>query len=189
MAAACGSRGEVAHTAHEIGDVRMTSPQPAVVYIRWMIRKDMREVLDIENDSFEFPWREEDFVASLRQRNNIGMVAEYDGQVAGYMIYELHATKVHVANFAVHPEFRRKGIGAAMVAKLKAKLSSQRRCRLTLYCRETNVAGAVFFRSQGFRAVRVVKGLYDDSPEDAYLMNFRYVSEQDRERRSLPGCK
>ena len=48
------------------------------VHIRWMIRRDMPEVLQIERTSFEYPWSEEDFIRCLRQRNCIGMVAEYD---------------------------------------------------------------------------------------------------------------
>ena len=59
------------------------------VHIRWMIRRDMPEVLEIEQSSFEFPWTEEDFIRCLRQRNCIGMVAEYDEKVVGFMIYEL----------------------------------------------------------------------------------------------------
>ena len=37
--------------------------QEVLVHIRWMIRRDLPEVLDIEADSFEFPWYEDDFVA------------------------------------------------------------------------------------------------------------------------------
>ena len=59
------------------------------VQIRWMIRRDMAEVLDIERDSFEFNWTEEDFLSCLRQRNCIGMVAEHEGRVCGFMIYFL----------------------------------------------------------------------------------------------------
>ena len=40
------------------------------VHIRWMIRRDMPEILDIENQSFEFSWSEEDFIRCLRQRNS-----------------------------------------------------------------------------------------------------------------------
>ena len=57
-----------------------------------MIRRDMPEVIPIETASFEFPWSEDDFVRCLRQRNCIGMVAEMDDQVVGFMIYELHKT-------------------------------------------------------------------------------------------------
>ena len=43
--------------------------QELCVHIRWMIRRDMAEVLDIEGQCFEFPWSEDDFVRCLRQRN------------------------------------------------------------------------------------------------------------------------
>ena len=75
--------------------------QAVSVQIRWMIRRDMPEVLKIEHESFEFNWTEEDFLACLRQRNCIGMVAEHDNRVVGFMIYELHKTRLHILNFAV----------------------------------------------------------------------------------------
>jgi len=71
------------------------------IHIRWMIRRDMAEVIAIETESFEFPWSEDDFVRCLRQRNCIGMVAEMDDQVVGFMIYELHKNRLHILNFAV----------------------------------------------------------------------------------------
>jgi ribosomal-protein-alanine N-acetyltransferase len=64
-----------------------------------------------------------------------------------------------------------------MVAKLIGKLSSQRRSRITLEVRETNLAAQLFFRSQAFRAVSVLRRYYDDTPEDAYLMQYRYRPE------------
>ena len=148
--------------------------QAVCVHIRWMIRRDMPEVLDIENQSFEFPWTEEDFVRCLRQRNCIGMVAEHDERVVGFMIYELHKNRLHVLNFAVHPEFRRHGVGATMINKLSGKLSPQRRSRILLEIRETNLAAQLFFRERGFRAISVLRDFYDDTTEDAYLMQYRY---------------
>ena len=148
------------------------------VHIRWMIRRDMPEVLDIEKESFEFPWMEEDFIRCLRQRNCIGMVAEYEDLVVGFMIYELHKTRIHVLNFSVADEYRRRGVGSQMVAKLIAKLSSQRRSRIALEVRETNLAAQLFFRENGFRAVSVLRAYYEDTPEDAYLMQFRYRPER-----------
>ncbi len=47
-------------------------------------------------------------------------------RVAGFMIYELHKTRLHVLNFSVAPEFRRRRVGSQMIAKLVGKLSSQR---------------------------------------------------------------
>ena len=140
------------------------------VHIRWMIRRDMPEVLAIEHASFEYPWCEEEFLRVLRQRNCIGMVAEYGERVVGFMIYELHKNKLHVLDFAVHPDFRRQGVGRQMVAKLVGKLSSHRRTRIALSVRETNLSAQLFYRIQGFRALEVVREFYQDTGEDAYHM-------------------
>ena len=147
------------------------------VHIRWMIRRDMPEVLQAEQSSFEYAWTEEDFLRCLRQRNCIGMVAEQGEKVVGFMIYELHKNKLHILNFAVHPSCRRGGVGAQMVAKLISKLSSHRRTRITLEVRETNLPAQLFFRSQGFKAVRVLRAFYEDSGEDAFLMQYRLTDD------------
>jgi ribosomal-protein-alanine N-acetyltransferase len=157
--------------------VNRTEKEQVRVHIRWMIRRDMPEVLQTEQESFEFSWTEEDFLRCLRQRNCIGMVAEQGERVVGFMIYELHKNKLHILNFAVHPNYRRYGVGAQMVAKLISKLSSHRRTRITLEVRETNLSAQLFFRDQGFRAVRVMRTFYEDSGEDAFLMQYRLADD------------
>ena len=151
-----------------------THKEQVKVHIRWMIRRDMPEVLQTEQESFEYAWTEEDFLRCLRQRNCIGMVAEHGEKVVGFMIYELHKSKLHILNFAVHPSWRRVAVGSQMVAKLISKLSSHRRTRITLEVRETNLIAQLFFRKQEFRAVRVLRGFYEDSGEDAFLMQYRF---------------
>lgn len=153
----------------------MSSSNPEMTidsHIRWMIRRDMPEVLAIENGSFEFPWSEEDFVRSLRQRNCIGMVAEYDEQIVGFMIYELNRSDLHILNFAVRPDARRRGVGQQMLDKLVGKLSQQRRTRITLEVRETNLAAQLFFKNSGFTCVSLLRDYYDDTTEDAYVMHY-----------------
>lgn len=142
-------------------------------HIRWMVRADMPSVLVIENESFDSTWIECDFLHCLRHRNCIGMVAEYGGQVVGFVIYELHRSRLQVLNFAVSPQFRRMHVGKAIVDALKGKLGVGGRNRLSLAVRETNLAAQCFFRSQGFRAIKVLKDMYDDSDEDAYAMVYR----------------
>jgi ribosomal-protein-alanine N-acetyltransferase len=164
--------GWLADTTEEVG-MCTQNKEELYVHIRWMIRRDMPEVLAIESSSFEFPWSEEDFIRCLRQRNCIGMIAEHDERIVGCMIYELHRNRLHLLNFAVHPDHRRRGIGRRMIQKLITKLSTQRRDRITLEVRETNLAAQLFFRSLGFRAISVLRDFYDDTVEDAYLMQFR----------------
>lgn len=155
-----------------------SSHQAIRVHIRWMIRRDMAEVLDIEQHSFEFPWSEQDFLRCLRQRNCIGMVAEQGDRVVGFMIYELHKNRLHILNFAAASDIRRTGIGRQMIDKLIGKLSTQRRTRITLEVRETNLPAQLFFRDNGFRAVSVLRDYYDDSPEDAYVMQYHHRVEE-----------
>ena len=147
---------------------------PLPVYVRWMIRRDMPEVLAIEKQAFEFPWYEEDFIRCLRQRNCIGMVAEANERVVGFMVYELHKHRLHILNFAVNQRLRRRGVGTQMCKKLISKLSHDRRSRVLLEIRETNLPAQLFFRSLGFRAVSVLRQFYAATPDDADLMHYRY---------------
>lgn len=167
----CGDFGVFGPTSISV------TPAPAsriVPQIRWMIRRDMPQILEIEARSFQHPWREGDFIHYLRQRNCIGMIAEHNTGVVGYMLYELHRSRLHLLNFAVHPDFRRREIGTAMVRKLAGKLTTERRDRVMLEVRETNLAAQLFFKACGFRAVAVLRDFYEDSAEDAYLMQLRY---------------
>ena len=65
------------------------------------------------------------------------MVADYDDMVVGFMVYELHKTRLSVLDIAVDPDMRRKGVGTVLVDKLKGKLSLDRRNRIALEVRET----------------------------------------------------
>ena len=143
------------------------------IHIRWMIRRDMPEVMRTERASFEYSWTEDDFLRCLRQRNCIGMVAEQGDSIIGFMIYELHKTRLHVLNFAVHPSARRTGIGGLMVGKLIYKLISHRRQKITLAVRERNLPAQMFFSRHGFKATKLLRKYYEDSGEDAYQMELR----------------
>lgn len=150
----------------------VTSPVATRVHIRWMIRRDMPQVLEIENASHEHPWVEDTFFRVLRQRNCIGMVAERGDRVIGFMIYELHKHRLHLLNFAVHPEHRRGGVGSSMAAKLIGKLSHHRRTKIVLTLRESALAAQLFFRARGFRAVEVAREYFADTGEDGYAMHY-----------------
>jgi ribosomal-protein-alanine N-acetyltransferase len=101
------------------------------------------------------------------------MVAEASERVVGFMVYELHKLRLHVLNFAVAEKYRRRDVGTQLVRKLVSKLSHDRRSRLTLEVRETNLPAQLFFRAVGFRASAVLRRFYDDTDEDAYRFQFR----------------
>ncbi len=147
------------------------------MYIRWMIRRDMEEVLAIERASFGAPWSDEDFVRALRQQATIGMVVEgREGEVAGYVIYWLQKRGIWLLNLAVHPQQRRRGLGRAIVDKLRTKLTAQRRRYLWADPSERNLAAHLFLAACGLRAICVVPGRYGGH-RDAY----RFVLDVGRE--------
>jgi ribosomal-protein-alanine N-acetyltransferase len=157
-------------------------------HIRWMIRRDMPTVYGIEQACFEFPWTEREFIDMLRSRNIIGVVAEDTGDlvedeegrqggvIVGYMIYSLHPKSLHIVNLAVEQASQKRGVGRQLIQKLFSKLSQQRRTAITTDIRETNVAAVRFFQKMGFEFQEVLRGVYEDSDEDAYRLAYRLPS-------------
>jgi len=147
--------------------------------IRWMIRRDVKECVAIERCSFPVPWSEDEFIRTLRRRNCIGMVAEVDDLVVGYMVYDLQAGSIEVINLAVHPAYRLAGVGTAMLDKVKSKLTFQRRRRVVCRVCEDNLPAHLWLRKNGFRAIGVDRAFYDQSsgcPDgDAYRFEFAVV--------------
>ena len=139
--------------------------------IVWMERRDRAAVLDIEAMSFEFPWRGADFAQTLIRRNCIGMVARRREETLGFMVYELHKQHIHILKFAVHPAFRRRGVGRVMVDKLCGKIEAGYREKLVLEVCETNLPAQLFFKDMGFQAIDVLHDFYGEHTDaDAYVM-------------------
>lgn len=144
------------------------------VHIRPMIRRDLPEVLDIEYDSFSDPWDEDEFRESALGRNTIHMAAEtVDKVIVGFMVYELHRRRLYLEKLAVHHNYRRQGVGAEMINKLRSKLAfdPDRRHMIELELHEENLEGQLFFRKMGFLAVEVIRGGAGDA--DSYRMLYK----------------
>lgn len=160
----------------------MSVETSAAICVRWMsMPRDLGEVVAIERLSFAGAWDEDDFRRCARQRGCVGMVAVAGERIVGYAIYELRKSSLHLLNFAVHPAWRRLGVGCTMVEALAQKLIPHRRIRVTLDVRETNMPAILFFRACGFLAVEVLRGFYQDSGEDAYRMEFRLPADVAKE--------
>ena len=127
-----------------------TSP---LVKLRWGIRRDLADMLAIEQASFPCPWSEEDFLSLLKQRNVISMVAVpceknglETGGAVGLFIYELHKTHLRLLTVAVHPDRRREGIGTMMLESMRGKLSTHRRRSIVAAVWERNLDAQLFLR-------------------------------------------
>lgn len=152
---------------------------------RFMIRRDLPEILAIEREAFDAPWEEKYFIETLSQRQNIGMVLECDARVVAYMVYTLYRQRIHLANLAVAADCRGRGHGTQLLEVVKRKMAAResRRRTLSLEIRETNVAAQVWFRGQRFRCVEVLRDWYDHTEEDAY----RFVWQVPGARSQEPG--
>lgn len=143
----------------------MTTP----VQVRQLLMRDYAEVIAIDAAS-RCPWSEDDLTAMLRRRDANGMVAEdltaerrvsgSSGAVLGFMFYVLTKTYIDLIKFAVHPAFRRERVGSQVVAKLVEKLAAGRRARIQADVPESDLAAQLFFRSCGFRAVKILPAFY-----------------------------
>ena len=142
------------------------------VDIGYMLQRHLPEVLVIEDGCFEFPWQEDDFVCCRRQRNCLGLVAEHDGKIVGFMIYELHRTSLHILNFAVDVQLHRRGVGAAMVDELIGKLKTRGRTTIFATVGERSTRAQLFFANCGFHAVSILESFFEDSTQSAYLMKY-----------------
>ncbi len=88
-------------------------------------------------------------------------VAECDDDVAGFTISEIHDIPqcffklrqryLHVSQIEVHPDRRRSGVGAALVADLDAIAERNTLDRIELNVSDFNSTASRFFASHGFR--------------------------------------
>ena len=126
------------------------------LHIHWMTEAYMSHVLWIESAVFEFPWQRADFARCRRTSNCVAMVAEgRDGQVVGYMIYEVvrHANpRTELRRSSGLPSPGRSP--ATWLHCLTKKLTTQRRSWVSLAVCESNLPAQQFWRACGFRATR-----------------------------------
>ena len=90
----------------------------AQIEIRRLIRKDLEEVLAIEKMSFPAPWSrflfEQEFLFPQAHLLAAADPALPD-RVWGYLCFRLAAEETHILNLAVHPQWRRQGVGGRLL--------------------------------------------------------------------------
>lgn len=138
------------------------------LHARWMIRRDMNEVLDIERrHAVGVPWGEEDFLKVLRDRNSIGMVVEEGQTVVAFVLYNLEKNRLEIVRFQGDlPE-----AVSLLCERLVGKLSAERRKRLVMTVNEEDVPLLLQLRDNGMKAVRLVRGAFGN--RDGVRMVYR----------------
>lgn len=142
----------------QIGRNQQMADHISQLQFRWLIRRDMEDVLRIEQLSDGTPWTEAEFLDQLRKSNSIGLVVEQDEEIMGFILYELHRSHIEVVKLTVSPKYRHNGIGSAMVHRLIDKLSLQRRFRIVADVDEYNLEFCQFLKVNGFMATAVSHG-------------------------------
>jgi ribosomal-protein-alanine N-acetyltransferase len=141
--------------------------------IRWFdFDKDLNALSFIETGSDKDTWNVNDFEERLRQKSITCLVAEEDGVIVGFVLYELFLRRLSLIRIGVLPTHRRKGIGSALLKELKDKLSNKRNL-ISGEVRETNLSMQLFLKSQGFKAVEVIRVYYPNTDEDAFVFHYK----------------
>jgi ribosomal-protein-alanine N-acetyltransferase len=140
------------------------------VRFRPLAASDMDGVMAIERASFAYPWSMRFFLQELQVQCARAIVAEADHKIIGYILFWLLPDEVDIHNIAVHPDFRRCGVGRALLQQVVSQARARGSTRVTLEVRKSNLPAQKLYESLGFSPTGVRKGYYSDNGEDALAM-------------------
>ncbi|MDI6907820.1 MAG: ribosomal protein S18-alanine N-acetyltransferase [Thermoanaerobacterales bacterium] len=126
---------------------------------------------EIEKKSFPTPWPRQTFEFEILY-NDLAhyLVAVCEGRVAGYGGFWMVLDEAHVTNVAVHPTFRGRKIGRALMVALMQRAVALGADRMTLEVRPSNTIARNLYTSLGFSETYRRRGYYQDNNEDAIVM-------------------
>ena len=149
--------------------------------IERMTEHDLLEVVEIEETCGLSLWGWSAYHNELKDgRGGLMLVVRskaVEGKLlAAFIVSRLVADELHVNNIAVRPDFRRKGIGGALLKRV-LDVGALVGARLAvLEVRDSNRAAQALYEAYGFQIVGRRKEYYSNPPEDALIM-----------RAALPG--
>jgi ribosomal-protein-alanine N-acetyltransferase len=147
---------------------------PADPMIRRAIAADLGPIGDIEQASFSDPWSRHSFRVLLGNDRVLFAVAQSSsGEVTGYVVIWFAADEGEIANLAVAPAERGKGIGAALLDAALREARSRSTREVYLEVRESNVAARGLYEGRGFSVVGRRRKYYRQPDEDALVLRRR----------------
>ena len=135
---------------------------------------DLDEVLALEQAIFPSPWSREAFTYESSSRRLLKMVAVEQDRVVGYLVV-WGGDCAHVANLAVAPGSRRRGIGSLLMDRAEEFARCSGAELVVLEARRSNTAARAFYSMRGYDEIDVRLGYYQDG-EDAIVMAKSLVS-------------
>lgn len=158
------------------------------ITIRQMTLNDVEQVHAIDVASFSMPWTERSFRFELTENTNSRLyVAEMRSggaapRLAGMIVIWMILDEAHIGTIAVHPDFRRLGIGRRLLAVALLEAAKEQAKQAFLEVRRSNEAAQALYAAFGFEVVGVRPRYYRDNHEDALLMTLFQLDEEALER-------
>ena len=143
-----------------------------------MTKVDLKGVLAIERFSFPIPWNEEMFKSELCldfAHNFTGKLnSNGNGDIlVGYICSWLFHGEAHILNIAVHPDYRRMGLGTHLMRFFCDFCLTMKVKTITLDVRSSNHPAIKMYRKMGFRKLGLRPHYYADNGEDALIMGLK----------------
>lgn len=137
-----------------------------------MTDKDVNGVFNISNCCFSTPWSMESIKGEINNPLAKYIVARDEtlNLVVGFVGIWIVVGEGSITNIAVHPDYRKHGIGAKLLDSL-INLCTDLDCSLiNLEVRTSNYPAQNLYKKYGFIVDGLRKGYYEDNKEDAVLM-------------------
>ena len=140
------------------------------VTLSLMVQADLTDVLEISTLSLKESWSLDSFSKELTNPLAKYIVAKNKDRIIGFAGIWIIVDEGHITNIAVHPDYRKNGIGSKLVNSL-IENSKQWGCNaLTLEVRASNIAAQRLYKKYGFEEEGIRKNYYNDNNEDAIIM-------------------
>ena len=135
-----------------------------------MNESHVKQVAELEKICFSDPWSENSVASELNNPLSVWLVAEENGIVCGYVGSQTVLDETDMMNIAVHPDCRRKGIAAALIAELVRLLKERGSRILRLEVRESNAPAISLYETMGFTQLGLRKNYYRNPKENALIL-------------------
>ena len=130
----------------------------------------MPQIAEIETLCFSDPWSEKSVASELNNRLSLWLVALDGDTVAGYVGSQSVLDEADMMNIAVHPDYRRQGIGRDLVLALAEALQKKGIRGLMLEVRQSNAPAIALYEQLGFQQVGMRPNYYRNPKENALIL-------------------
>lgn len=141
------------------------------IRVRIAKSSDLDDIYELDVQTFAMPWSKEALSYDILENDNaFVIVAEYEGEFAGYADIWTVLDEADLNSIAVRVDFRSKGIGDAIMLAMIEMLSTSGVATINLEVRVSNMPAIKLYKKYGFNECGVRPGYYLDNGEDALIM-------------------